>query len=498
MTRRIARLLMAAALVGLVHGAVVEKAEADAPTSEERTLVRLAQSAIRKAGGLYNAKKYDEAGEAIVEAAGNLAKLPGNPSPELAKWVSPLRQQVDRARKMLADKGVKVPEASTPAEPNRVQSEEDSVLFARDVAPLLVTHCVECHGDRNARSGFSVYTFARLLREGASGPAIEPGEAEASLLVKKLLGTADGDRMPQGADPLPRGEIAKIEAWIAAGAKFGGNASLPLEEVIARAAAESMTHEELAGRRFDQAERTWRLILPDVQPRREESKTVLVVGGVGQEQLAAVARAAEEQAAKLRKLFGVPDEQPLIKGRLTLYVFDKRFEYGEVGVMLERREIPQAWRGHWRYGPLDTYGCVLLDEQGQASAGLVGQLLAGVYASSLGQVPRWFAEGTARAVAERLDPRDERVAGWDDHLREILERVDDPAGFLTASLPPEESDVLAYSFVSKLLMTPSRKYTALVSQLQQGADFDTAFAKIYRGKPQESIDAWLARVGRRR
>ena len=56
----------------------------------------------------------------------------------------------------------------------------------------------------------------------------------------------------------------------------------------------------------------------------------------------------------------MPADRSLVKGRLTLYVFDKRYDYGEVGTMLERREIPASWRGHWRYTGVDAYGCVLL------------------------------------------------------------------------------------------------------------------------------------------
>ena len=87
---------------------------------------------------------------------------------------------------------------------------------------------------------------------------------------------------------------------------------------------------------------------------------MLVVGSASPRALAAVADTAEEQVGKLRKQFKLPDDRPFIKGRLTLFVFQKRYDYGEVGTMLERRELPAVWRGHWHYSPLDTYGCVLL------------------------------------------------------------------------------------------------------------------------------------------
>jgi hypothetical protein len=44
------------------------------------------------------------------------------------------------------------------------------------------------------------------------------GDADASLIIKALQGTACIDRMPDGRDPLPADEIATIREWIEAGA----------------------------------------------------------------------------------------------------------------------------------------------------------------------------------------------------------------------------------------------------------------------------------------
>jgi hypothetical protein len=197
-------------------------------------------------------------------------------------------------------------------------------------------------------------------------------------------------------------------------------------------------------------------------------------------------------------MFKVPDEQPLIKGRLTLFVFDKRYDYGEVGTMLERREIPASWRGHWVYNPLDPYGCILLSEEGEAPSGLVAQQIAGVYVSGLGKVPRWFAEGSARAIASRLDPKDPRVKQWDDQAAEVLSTAERPEEFLAGSLEPEDSDVLSYSFVSKLLMSPAGRYLGMLSALQSGTSFDQAFAKAYGNTPAEVVPSWTPRVNKRR
>src|SRR5436190_1779087 len=64
------------------------------------------------------------------------------------------------------------------------------------VRRLLETHCLECHGGKAIRSSFDLSTRDGLLRGGESGqPAVVPGNAQASLLYRKLT-HADEPGMP--------------------------------------------------------------------------------------------------------------------------------------------------------------------------------------------------------------------------------------------------------------------------------------------------------------
>lgn len=57
---------------------------------------------------------------------------------------------------------------------------------------------------------------------------VAPGNADASYLVRKLEGTATvGERMPQGAGPLPPSTIDAIRQWIDAGAPFDDDGGAP-------------------------------------------------------------------------------------------------------------------------------------------------------------------------------------------------------------------------------------------------------------------------------
>lgn len=89
--------------------------------------------------------------------------------------------------------------------------------FSRDVQPLLNRRCAACHG---VQAGLSVASVADLLNGGLSGPAILPGDAEGSLLVRSLRGTLEGsERMPMGSTALTEAEIDLIGRWIQAGAQ---------------------------------------------------------------------------------------------------------------------------------------------------------------------------------------------------------------------------------------------------------------------------------------
>ena len=92
------------------------------------------------------------------------------------------------------------------------------VSFAKDVIPIFIRYgCYGCHGGTN---GLVVGTVADLLKGGIHGPAIIPGNADSSLIMKKTSPTPPfGDRMPQGGPYCPDSVRAVIAAWINQGAK---------------------------------------------------------------------------------------------------------------------------------------------------------------------------------------------------------------------------------------------------------------------------------------
>jgi hypothetical protein len=88
--------------------------------------------------------------------------------------------------------------------------------FARDVMPVLGRYCDGCHGATKQHGGLELDGYADLMRGGDSGPAVVPGDPAASLLVAKIE-RRDRPPMPPKRR-LPAAAIARIRAWIAAGA----------------------------------------------------------------------------------------------------------------------------------------------------------------------------------------------------------------------------------------------------------------------------------------
>jgi mono/diheme cytochrome c family protein len=377
---------------------------------------------------------------------------------------------------------------------------KETISYARDVAPVFAGTCVNCHGEQNPRANFSVANFERFLRGGDGGRAIVPGKPEESLLVRKLKGTA-GDRMPLRLPPLSAEVIGKIEKWIAEGAKFdGGGPRVETAQVVALYTAQHATHEELSASRAKLARGNWKLVVPDdqIKPAVLETENFLLYGNVTDARLKEVADAAQKQMAKIASTLKLPTDRPPVKGRVTVFVFNQRYDYSEFGQMVEKRQLPNVWLGHWGYTVIDAYACVIAPRGNEFSLdSLLAQQLAGVVVASQGPgVPRWFAEGSGRAVVSSFDTREKRFKQWDAMIGGVLAGSTMPEAFITGGLPPEEADIAAYGFAKELKPT-SLSYIKLLGQLRGGSEFERAFAAVYKATPLQMAQAWARRNVRR-
>ncbi|MEW4490676.1 DUF1553 domain-containing protein [Thalassoglobus sp. JC818] len=102
-------------------------------------------------------------------------------------------------------------------------------LFENHVRPMIVKHCLQCHGETKQEGGLNLTTLDGLLTGGESGPAIVTGEPDESLLLEALK--YESYEMPPSGQ-LDESLIEGVQAWIASGADWPEGLALKATEKI--------------------------------------------------------------------------------------------------------------------------------------------------------------------------------------------------------------------------------------------------------------------------
>lgn len=220
----------AVATVGLVFGLVIVQPVSRsggqaraAVTAEDRREIAAIGRLISKAASSVRRKKVDDATKLLQEAEDRLKALQQKTElPDDNLIIRRLRDAIERQRMLLArqqDGGAAKP-----------TNKAAGVSFSKQVAPILVARCWNCHGQRTS-GGLSLASFANMRRGSKSGPLLIPGLPQRSLLMIRLLSPTN--RMPKSGPPLSPAELQTIAAWIQQGARFDGpDETLPLPQLI--------------------------------------------------------------------------------------------------------------------------------------------------------------------------------------------------------------------------------------------------------------------------
>jgi mono/diheme cytochrome c family protein len=93
--------------------------------------------------------------------------------------------------------------------------EGGKLTFEKHIRPILKAYCFNCHGaEKELRGGLDLRLRRLMVQGGESGPAIVPGDAEASYLLQRVR----AGEMPPSGKPVPESQIKTLAAWIASGA----------------------------------------------------------------------------------------------------------------------------------------------------------------------------------------------------------------------------------------------------------------------------------------
>ncbi len=92
---------------------------------------------------------------------------------------------------------------------------ESQISFSKDVMPIFVEHCTQCHnagGIGYSESGFLMDDYASIMQGTKLGPVIQSGQSHASTLQILVEHKADiSINMPKGGIKLPKEKIEIIK-----------------------------------------------------------------------------------------------------------------------------------------------------------------------------------------------------------------------------------------------------------------------------------------------
>jgi hypothetical protein len=352
-------------------------------------------------------------------------------------------------------------------------------------APPVSFECKGCHIDATQpRGGLNMTNLAALLRGGDSGVMLNLQQPEESLLVKKLKGTADGNRMPGGRPPLNAEIIATIQKWIAEGARFDeGEAGSETQRVAAVAKARSLNHASLAEERLKLGHANWKRALPGIEPNLFSTDDLQVFATLKPDALAEFGAQANSLVTKIKDEWKIDSGDPLNKGKVTLFLFDRRYDFNEMGLMVEGHAMPKEMMLNWKFDSVDASLALLVDRsltpelmELELTRGLAALATAG----SANDIPRWFADGMGYSLAAKLYPKVDLVQQWQQGALAAVDSEKKNADFLQGTLSETQAGLAGYYFIARLELTPGFK--RLLNEVKNGQGFEASFAKIY-GEP---------------
>ena len=98
-----------------------------------------------------------------------------------------------------------------------------NVSFSRDILPVLQKNCLACHNKSETEGDLVLESVDLISKGGDSGPAIEPGNGDESLLFQVAAHREEPVMPPEdnevGAKPLSPKQLALLKLWIDQGAK---------------------------------------------------------------------------------------------------------------------------------------------------------------------------------------------------------------------------------------------------------------------------------------
>ncbi len=116
--------------------------------------------------------------------------------------------------------GVELTPAAAPTVPTpKPSADAQQQVFEKHTRPILVTHCLECHGPSKQEGDVRLDTRSAILSEGEGGPIVVPGKVDQSRLLVVIQHHEDDVQMPP-EEKLSDAQIAALSRWVRIGAPW--------------------------------------------------------------------------------------------------------------------------------------------------------------------------------------------------------------------------------------------------------------------------------------
>ncbi len=371
----------------------------------------------------------------------------------------------------------------------------EKISFTKQIAPSIVNLCIGCHGANNPRSGLNLSNFEGMMRGGESGRVIVPGNLDASRLWQ-LVGAGEQPRMPQGQLRITRKFHADLKEWILEGAKFDGpdaktplRSLVPTDEELLMEKFAKMTAAEYGEMRKKRAEDDWKKTTKD-EAKSVESTEFYVYGNANEDRLKQVAAWADEHAKSLRTVFGIK-EQPIFKGRLTVFVCKDRFTYTEFNQSVHNRDTANEIYGHATVTTAyeDAFVAVqdIGDEPQSWHPGIKASVIANITSAYLkrpgSKLPEWIVTGAGLALAAKAGGSNSFLDSMPKEAADALSGIDSPeAIFQDGKFGPAAIGPVGYTLVDFLMKNGGpAKFGQFISRMQSTGKLNDALTEVYGG-----------------
>lgn len=103
-----------------------------------------------------------------------------------------------------------------------ISNVQEAIAYNDIVKPILQTKCYACHNANKQKGGLRMDDSLLLMKGGKDGKIIEPGNADASEMIKRLMLPIDNDdHMPPREKPqLTEQQVALLHWWISNNSDF--------------------------------------------------------------------------------------------------------------------------------------------------------------------------------------------------------------------------------------------------------------------------------------